>query len=169
MRVVGQGTPVERVPKPRATSPVRELTRRRACRAMALGLLAALPPSPVRAASKGEIRVKVVGLASDEGELRFGLYDKKETFATSEGAIIKGARSIKDRRCEFVIANVAYGTYAVIVGHDVNRDGKVSRNPFSAELKGITNYSAKILSFPDFDKAKFRLDQPRMSVEIRVY
>jgi uncharacterized protein (DUF2141 family) len=68
-----------------------------------------------------------------------------------------------------VIPNVPYGTYAVIVGHDVNRDGKVSRNPFSAELKGITNYSGKILSFPDFDKAKFRLDQPRLTVEIRVY
>lgn len=138
-------------------------------RALGLALLLGLAPSPAPAASTGEIRVTVVGLASDAGELRFGLYDKKETFATDDGPIVKGARPIKNRQCEFVIPNVPYGTYALIVGHDVNRDGKVSRNPFSAELKGISNYSAKILSFPDFDKAKFRLDQPRVSVEIRVY
>jgi uncharacterized protein (DUF2141 family) len=136
---------------------------------MAMGLLLALAPSPVGAEQRGEIRVKVVGLASDEGELRFALYNKKETFATADGPIVKGARPIKNRQSEFVIPDVPYGTYAVIVGHDVNRDGKVSRNPFSAELKGITNYSAKILSFPDFDKAKFRLDRPRVTVEIRVY
>jgi uncharacterized protein (DUF2141 family) len=152
-----------------ACSEARTLAGKDLGRAIGLGLLLALAPAPTRAEPTGEIRVKVVGLASDEGAVRFGLYNKKETFATSDGPIVKGARPIKNRTCEFVIPNVPYGTYAVIVGHDVNGDGKVSRNPFSAELKGITNYSAKVLSFPDFDKAKFRLDQPRMTVEIRVY
>ena len=134
-----------------------------------LGVLLGLAPSLATAESTGEIRVTVVGLASDEGMVRFALYDKKETFATSEGPIAKGARKVKNRQSEFVIPNVPYGTYAVIVGHDVNGDGKVSRNPFSEELKGISNYTSKVLSFPDFDKAKFRVDQPRVSVEIRVH
>jgi uncharacterized protein (DUF2141 family) len=132
-------------------------------------LALALAPTLSPAESKGEIRVKVVGLKSDDGDLRFGLYNKKETFATSDGPIVKGARPIRNGQCEFVIPDVPYGTYALIVGHDVNRDGKVSRNPFSAELKGISNYTAKILSFPDFDKARFQLDAARVSVEIRVY
>lgn len=131
--------------------------------------LLGLAPSLATAGSTGEIRVKVVGLASDDGMVRFALYNKKETFATSDGPIAKGARTVKNRQCEFVIPNVPYGTYAVIVGHDVNGDGKVSRNPFSEELKGISNYTAKVLSFPDFDKAKFRVDQPRVSLEIRVH
>ena len=129
----------------------------------------ALAPAPGRTEPAGEIRVKVVGLKSDEGALRFGLYDRRETFATSDGPIVKGTRPILNRQCEFVIPGVAYGTYALIVGHDVNGDGRISRNPFSAELKGITNYAGKILSFPDFDKAKFRLDRPQVTVEIRVY
>jgi uncharacterized protein (DUF2141 family) len=132
-------------------------------------LLVGLAPAPAPAGSTGELRVKVVGLASDEGMVRLALYNKKETFATSDGPIAKGARTPKNRQCEFVIPNVSYGTYAVIVGHDVNGDGKVSRNPFSEELKGISNYTAKVLSFPDFDKAKFRVDQPQVSVEIRVH
>ena len=115
------------------------------------------------------IRVKVVGLKSDDGELRWALYNKKETFATKDGPIVKGRGRIQNGQTEFVIPDVPYGTYAIIVGHDVNGDGKISENPFSSELKGITNYSGKILSFPDFDKAKFRLDRTQLAVEIRVY
>ena len=144
--------------------------RARAVRAaLALGLLLALLPPVAAAESTAELRVKVVGLESDRGMVRLALYDKKETFATTDGPIAKGARAVKDRQCEFVIPNVPYGTYAVIVGHDVNGDGKVSRNPFSEELKGISNYTSKVLSFPDFDKAKFRVDQPKVSIEIRVH
>ena len=138
-------------------------------RALLLGLLLALLPSPSPAESKAEIRVKVVGFQSDEGELRFGLYNRKEGFATKDAVVVKGAHPVKNRQCEFVIRDVPYGTYAIIVGHDVNRDGKINESPFSAELKGISNYSGKILWFPDFDKARFRVDRPEVAIEIRVY
>jgi uncharacterized protein (DUF2141 family) len=121
------------------------------------------------AQEQGEIRVKVVGLRSDQGVLRFGLYNKKETFATEGGTVASGARPITNGQSEFVIPDLPYGTYALIVGHDVNNDGKIDRSPFSPELKGISNYTGKILWFPDFDKAKFRVDRPWVAVEIRVY
>jgi uncharacterized protein (DUF2141 family) len=130
------------------------------------GLLAA---SAALAQNRGEIHVKVVGLRSDQGALRFGLYDKKAGFATAEGVLVGGVRPIRNGQCEFVIPDLPYGTYALIVGHDVNGDGKIDRNPYSAELKGISNYTGKILWFPNFDKAQFRLDRPSVSMEIRVY
>jgi uncharacterized protein (DUF2141 family) len=132
-------------------------------------LLLTLIASPSPAATTGEIRVKVLGLQSDQGEVRFGLYNRKEGFATKEAVVVKGVHSIKNGRCEFVIKDVPHGSYALIVGHDVNKDGKINENPFSAELKGISNYTRKILWFPDFDKARFRLDREQVTVEIRVY
>jgi len=135
---------------------------------LALLLVAALA-SVTHAQSKGELRVKVTGLQSDQGELRWALYNKKEGFATKDGPIVKGVRPIKNGQCEFAIPDLPYGAYALIVGHDVNRDGKIDENPFSAELKGISNYTSKILWFPNFDKAKFRVDKPSVPVEIRVY
>jgi uncharacterized protein (DUF2141 family) len=143
--------------------------RRRAGAAILAGLLLALAARVDAAEMKGEIRVKVVGLRSDAGALRFGLYNRKETFATKDGPIVKGSHPIRNHVCEFVIGDLPYGVYAIIVGHDVNGDGKINENPFSEELKGISNYSGKILWFPDFDRAKFRLDQPQVTVEIRVY
>ena len=145
--------------------------RRRRPLALSLLLLAliALIASSSPAETTGDIRVKVVGFQSDQGELRFGLYNKKEGFATKEGVVGKGVHPIKNGQCEFVIKGVPHGTYALIVGHDVNKDGKISESPFSAELKGISNYSGKILWFPDFDKARFRVDRAQVAVEIRVY
>jgi uncharacterized protein (DUF2141 family) len=143
--------------------------RRLGAAVTASALLGLLVPWATPAERRGEIHVRVTGLQSDAGALRFGLFDRKETFATSDGPVVKGTRAIKNRQCEFVIPDLPYGTYALIVGHDVNGDGHIDRNPFSAELKGISNYTGKVRWFPDFDKAKFQLDQPRITVEIRVY
>jgi uncharacterized protein (DUF2141 family) len=132
-------------------------------------LLGLLGGAPAVAQQRGEIRVKVVGLQSDQGALRWALYNKKEGFATEDGPIAKGVRPIKGGASEFVIPDLPYGSYAVLVGHDVNGDGKIDRSPFSPELKGISNYNAKIRWFPDFDKARFRLDQASLAVTIHVY
>jgi uncharacterized protein (DUF2141 family) len=148
--------------------------RRRAWRAIvgaglasvAFGLVGA---SATPATPHGEIRVRVTGLQSDAGQLRFGLFDRKETFATSGGAVVEGGRPIHNRQCEFVIPDLPYGTYALMVAHDVNGDGHIDRSPFSPELKGISNYTSKVRWFPDFDKAKFKLDRPSVVVNIRVY
>ena len=138
-------------------------------RTIGVAVLCGLLAAAALAEDRGEIRVKVVGLQSDQGALRFGLYNRKETFATDDGALVGGVRPIRNRQCEFVIPDLPYGTYALIVAHDVNGDGKIDRSPVSPELKGISNYTGKVLWFPSFDKAKFRLDRASINVEIRVY
>jgi uncharacterized protein (DUF2141 family) len=138
-------------------------------RALAGALLVLALPAAPASEPRGTLGVRVTGLHSDAGMLRFGLYDRKETFATDDGPVAKGARPIHAGRCEFELPDLPYGTYALIVGHDVNGDGHIDRSPFSPELKGISNYTGKVLWFPDFDRAKFRLDRPRMTIEVRVY
>src|SRR5262249_32736587 len=114
-------------------------------RAIGVGALCGLLAAAALAQDRGEIRVKVVGLQSGQGGLRFGLYNRKETFATDNGAIVGGVRPIKNGQCEFVIPDLPYGTYALIVAHDVNGDGKIDRSPFSPELKGISHYTGEAL------------------------
>ena len=109
---------------------IRPSRDRRSLRALApsVFLFLALCPWPSPAGTTGDIRVKVVGLQSDRGEVRFGLYNRKEGFATKEAVVAKGAHPIKNGQCEFVIKAVPHGMYAVIVGHDVNKDGKIDQN-----------------------------------------
>ena len=126
--------------------------------------------SIVEAQPTGEIIVRVVGLKSNKGEVRFGLYDNAKAFDQGAGhAIVKGTCPIKENQCEFTIPNVPYYTYAIMIGHDVNKDGKISKNPFSEELKGISNYTKKLWWFPDFNKAKFEHNKVQTVLEIRIY
>ena len=121
------------------------------------------------ATASGRLQVKVVGLKHDGGQVHFALFQSKEGFGDSDTAVAKGRFPVIDKKCEIVISHLPFGEYAILLGHDVDGDGKISRNPFSRELKGASNYTSKMWYFPDFDKAKFVLEAEELTVEVRVY
>jgi uncharacterized protein (DUF2141 family) len=119
----------------------------------------------------GGIVVRVVGLASDKGDVKFGLYDNVKAFRKGAGYSISQGKCypIKDRQCEFTIADVPYGVYAIMVYHDENQNGKFDWSLFSREKAGASNYTEKLWSHPDFDKAKFTHTKQKTSLEIHVF
>jgi uncharacterized protein (DUF2141 family) len=126
------------------------------------------PLTTVAAQQTGEIIVRVVGLASNKGEVRFGLYDTAESFQQRGGhAVRSGTCPIKEYQCECTIPAVPYGIYAIMVGHDENLNGKIDW--ISGERAGVSNYTGKLHWFPNFDKAKFEHTNEKTLVEIRVY
>ena len=122
---------------------------------------------PVAAQQTGEIIVRVVGLASNAGAVRFGLYDTADSF--QQRVAMRGGTCpiIKEHQCEFTIPAVPYGVYAIMVGHDENLNGQIDW--ISGERAGVSNYAGKLRWFPNFDKAKFAHDHEKTFVEIRVY
>ena len=133
-------------------------------------LLAVFPNGPGKAAEAvGQLVVEVEGLQSDRGTLDFGLFDSKESFAKKALARRLGSVLIRNGQARIVFDDIPHGDYAVIVAHDVNDDGAISKWPFSDELKGVSNYSEKLLWFPDWNKAKFTLRQESLQITIRVY
>jgi uncharacterized protein (DUF2141 family) len=118
----------------------------------------------------GEIVVRVLGLESNQGEVRFGLYDNAEAFGKGAGySIRKGTCPIQEHQCEFIIAEVPYGIYAILVGHDENQNGKIDWGFISGERAGASNYTKKLRWYPDFDKAKFEHKKQRTILEIHVH
>ena len=139
-------------------------------RVLLLALLALIPVTPVLpAAGTGSIHVKVVGVQSEGGDIHFGLFDREEGFGDSDFTVAAGLYPVKDKRCEFIVTGLPFGEYAILLGHDVDRDGDISRNPFSRELKGASNYASKMWAWPDFERAKFVLDRKQLTVEIHLY
>ena len=133
-------------------------------------LIAVIPTVPAKAAEGiGQLVVEVEGLQSDRGTLDFGLFDSKESFAKKTLAHRLGSVLIRNGQARIVFDDIPHGDYAVIVAHDVNDDGEISKWPFSDELKGVSNYSEKLLWFPDWNKAKFTLRQESLQITIRVY
>ena len=119
----------------------------------------------------GDIQVTVVGIKSNKGPIQFAFYDSKGAFAKgAEGAVRKGTVPVAELKCEFVITNVAFGTYAVMIGQDLNGNGEIDwRLLGTREPHGVSNYTNSLLWYPSFDKAKFPASEPRTKITIKLH
>jgi len=96
----------------------------------------------------GTLIVQVQGLKSDAGDLRFVLFDSKEKFlknpVRAEIIVIAG------RKGRWVVTDIPYGSYAVLVRHDVNGNGKMERHWYGKpkEPAGASNDPAASMGPP---------------------
>ncbi|MGI9481639.1 MAG: DUF2141 domain-containing protein [Hyphomicrobiales bacterium] len=128
--------------------------------------------APVRADEheKGDIIVEISGAGSNDGKILWRMFSNKQTFENPEdGGVTEGECELEDYKCTFVIPEINFGEYAIMAGHDLNNDQEISKSPFSAEKKAITNYDEKIYWFPDFKKAKFPHSEGSTMVRMKLY
>lgn len=118
----------------------------------AFAVTAALPCAVVDAA---ELTVEVAGIASDRGTLAICLFGTDEGFPReSEQAAF--SRRIKTDQTRLTFADLPNTTYAVVVHHDLNNNGKVDKSVFGipTEPIGLSRYTSISLSnLPAFRKA----------------
>jgi uncharacterized protein (DUF2141 family) len=110
------------------------------------------------AAVGNRLLVRVVGLRNDHGDVRCTLFSSDEDFpinshqmATTVIAPIAGHIAI----CGF--SAIAPGTYAVVLFHDENSDGKFNRDwlGLPKEGYGFSNDAPTHWHAPTFDAARF--------------
>lgn len=112
------------------------------------------------------VTVSVDNVPSDEGVVRFGLYDE-QTFMVS--APIKGLDgTIKDGKTTVTFKNVAPGSYAVLCYHDKNGNDKMDfeANGMPAESYGASNNNA-VFGPPTFSDSKFEVTDQPINLNIR--
>ena len=131
-------------------------------------------------AQASELRVTVQGVASSAGSLMIGLYDSDEHFrsaiatATSAGLLndrsrlvgiamraVAGTQSV-------VFTNLDPGTYAVIVFHDENDNGKLDETPWGVPTEGygFSNDAEGFLAAPAFKDAAVTLGNSDKAITI---
>ena len=117
----------------------------------------------------GEIQVVIDGLKSNGGPIQYVFYDSKDGFAKgAAGAVRKGDVPVKDLKCEFLITAVPYGTYAIMVGQDLNNNGEIDWRLFGREPYGVSGYTNSLLWYPSFEKARFTTSEPRTKITIQL-
>lgn len=106
--------------------------------------------------------------ASDEGDLRFVLFDSKDNFLKSpaHAEVI----AIADKQGTWTIEDLPYGTYAVLVHHDINANGKMERHWYGKPIEptGASNNSPARMGPPRFKDAKFQLESATMTLTVMV-
>ena len=118
--------------------------------------------------STGALTVHVQGLKSDDGKLRFVLFDSEKTFM--KHPIREEISEIQDRQSTWSINELPYGTYAVLVHHDVNASGTMERHWYGKpkEPTGASNDAPAEFGPPKFKHAKFQLETPELTLTITI-
>lgn len=116
-------------------------------------------------AQKQTITVKVPNISSNDGTVKFALYQEDNFRITPT----KAAESkITDGAVEITFEDVDAGDYAIICYHDKNSNGKMdfSENGMPLESYGVSN-NPRSFGPPQFRDAHFTLAAENLNLEIK--
>ena len=118
--------------------------------------------------NEGNLTVQVEGLQSSEGKLRFVMFDSEESFLNN--ALRAEVVEIRDQQGTWVVEDLPYGVYAVLVHHDVDGSGVMERHWYGKpkEPTGTSNDAPSRFGPPKFKKARFVFDSPSQTITITV-
>jgi len=129
--------------------------------------------SPPQDSAAGETRagtliVRVAGLQSSEGSLRFVMFATKQDFL--KNAYRAEVLEIIDRQATWTVEDLPFGEYAVLVHHDIDGSGVMERHWYGKpqEPTGTSNDAPARFGPPKFKKAKFPFESPQQTLTITV-
>lgn len=128
-------------------------------------------PAQAQPAQENQIRVEIVGLRNDKGQVLCALFSSAGDFPKrADKAVAHSTSTITNRRavCEF--PRVPPGTYAVSVIHDQNSNGKLDTNLMGIPREGVgaSNDAKGHFGPPKFDAAAFRYSGGRLELRITI-
>ena len=133
-----------------------------------LALLLAMTGVWANGDDTGTLVVKVEGLQSDKGDLRFVMFGSKKDFLKQpvNAEIVE----INSQKGTWTVEDLPYGTYAVLVHHDLNANGKMERHWYGKpkEPTGTSNDPPARMGPPLWKKAKFEFAEPTLTKTIAV-
>jgi uncharacterized protein (DUF2141 family) len=144
------------------------------------GVALALVAAHARAA---DLRVTAQGIRSLSGTVFVGLYDSASSFdraialSSKEGLLNDPARvgGTALRANPYATASAVFtglrpGTYAVILFHDENENGRLDANFWGVPIEpyGFSNNAQGSLGPPSFEKAAFTLESEDKFIEINL-
>lgn len=136
--------------------------------AAALAMLAGPRPSPAADNDAGTLSVRVQGLESTEGKLRFVIFDSKKSFLKKP--VRAEVLTIAAREVTWTVDELTFGTYAVLVHHDIDGNGKMDRHWYGKpkEPTGTSNNPPARMGPPLWKKASFDFSAATLMIEITI-
>jgi uncharacterized protein (DUF2141 family) len=121
--------------------------------------------------SQGTIILSVVGMRSNDGQVKIALFNSPDGFPDkSEKAIKRQVAAIENNTCQTILAGLEYGDYAFGVIHDENGNGDLDTGIFGIpkEGYGASNNAKGFMGPPKFKDAKFVLNSDTLHIEIKM-
>jgi len=127
---------------------------------------------PAQSSSASTLTVRIVNARNANGVVRIALFQSAEGFPGDASKALRTQPAKIDPQtltAQVVFSELPQGTYAVIIFHDENGNGKLDKNlvGIPKEGYGASNNPAKKMRPPAFDEAKFSLTSDQ-SVEVKL-
>ncbi len=132
-------------------------------------LLPLLIASPIcSSALAADLTVNISTVKKTTGEILLAIYDSKDNFRKTE--IIANRKTAVKGEMVFSFPDLAVGSYAVMVFHDVNGNGELDTNllgmpaePWGASLEGKSVFGA-----PGWTDTRFELPEAGKSITVKL-
>lgn len=115
------------------------------------------------------LTVHVTGYENNIGQTLLKLFRKSDDVTKKPFMIVKV--NIVNNKATFLVKNIAYGDYAVIVVHDQNSNGEIDHSwGMPSEPLGFSNnWKLGVFSgMPSFEKLKFPFSKINCNIAIKI-
>jgi uncharacterized protein (DUF2141 family) len=118
----------------------------------------------------GNLKVVVLGLKNDRGEVRIGLFNSIAGYQGKTGPFRGSSLPIENRQATWTVEQLPFGEYAIKLFHDEDKDNRIKRNflGFPTESVGFSNNAKIRFGLPGFDKTRFVFNSKEMTVVIQL-
>lgn len=121
-------------------------------------------------AQSGTIKVVIPKIQSDKGNIKVALYNEEGSdgfLKDINSAYKKKQVEIKNNSAVIIFKNIPYGTYAVSLFQDENKNNKIDRAVigFPIEPYGISG-NKNTIGPPKFDDGKFTLKSSNLTIKV---
>ena len=128
-------------------------------------------PTPTAQNPRGIIFVEVEGFKVEAGEICAMLYSGPDGFPFKPEKAFKTKRiQVVGKKVQVVFTDIGYGTYALSVYHDENKNGKLDTIWFGPPSEGVgsSNNAKGFMGPPSFKDASFIHNATETRQSIRV-
>ena len=119
--------------------------------------------------AQGTLEITIPEVESEEGQVMFLLFNQSEGFPSKVDKTYR-KEEVKARKGKITheFKDLPYGTYAISICHDENKNGEIDTNfvGFPKEKIGASNLTK--LGKPSFEKSKFEITAQQQKVSLTI-
>lgn len=118
------------------------------------------------------LSVEIKNIKNTKGTVRIALFNNENGFPSNDKMAYKVlSAKIIGNTATFIIPNIPFGKYAIVVFHDENNNGKVDTNFFGkpTEATGTSNANEKATGKPNYNNALINITEKSKNISIKLF
>ena len=118
----------------------------------------------------GDLTIVLTGFENNNGLVWISVVNSEQGYVDEHKAFCGIRTKLTKRRVEIVLKGISYGEYGIRTYHDEDESGSLNKNflGIPKEAYGFSNNARNLFGTPSYDKVRFKLNAPAVTVNITI-